>query len=57
MILISVLSINIVDDLLRPVNLNNKHFNICLEFTELTNIDRFYYKTTFQNILDNGYNN
>ena len=54
---ISFISINIVDDLLRPVNLNNKHFNICLEFTELVNLDRFYYKTTFQNILDNGYNN
>lgn len=54
---ISFMTINIVDDLLRPINLNNKHFNLVIEFTELTNVNRFHYKTNFQTILDYGYTN
>ena len=54
---ISFMTINIVDDLLRPINLNNKHFNLVIEFTELTNVNRFHYKTNFQTTLDYGYTN
>jgi hypothetical protein len=49
------IQISIRDDLENLLNLNNAHWNMTLQFTELVNIDRFKHENNFDNIIRNGY--
>jgi hypothetical protein len=53
--IIDYIHITIKDDLDNYLNLNNQHWNLTLQFSQLTNIDRFHQANNFNNILKNGY--
>jgi hypothetical protein len=48
---IGLIQIDIMDDLENLINLNNQHWNMTLQFTDLVNVDRFSSYNNFHTIL------
>jgi len=48
---IDYLEISIKDDLENFINFNNCHWNLCLQFTTIKDIDRLVHEKTFDRIL------
>ena len=49
------INIKISDDMESLVNFNNQHWNLTLCFETISDVNRFDYENTFDNILKYGY--
>jgi molybdenum cofactor biosynthesis enzyme MoaA len=51
----TIINITLNDDLGQPIDFNNQHWNMTLQFNTFFDLDRFNHNFSFKHILRNGY--